>query len=250
MAIWGATISATGHAAAIGLAVWALPWLRADPDPGVPVVRVRLVDAAALDRPAAPERPEGPDRPTTSGTPPASPPPPTEATVPHDAPVAAPDLPEAPEAGLVGQFDPGAPLGLDAASPEVAPDVALPSFAARPPDPALEAAPRPEEPQDDEAEEVGPATVQAFGAEVLAAVERAKVFPRRARERGLFGTSWVALTVGPGSELTSARLVRSSGAKALDDAALAAVRNAELPPPPWGMPVAYDLGISFTLHGN
>lgn len=256
LAIWGATISATGHAAAIGLAVWALPWLSAGPDPGVPVVRVQLVDPAALDRPAVPDPPAAlidSGRPAVATqAPPASPePPPTDATVPHDAPVAAPELPEAPEAGLAGRFDPGAALGLDVprgdaadAAPAAAPDFALPSLAGRTADPA-----RPPEPEAAE-EEVGPATVQAFGAEVLAAVERAKVFPRRARERGLFGTSRVALTIGPGGELTSAHLVRSSGAKALDDAALAAVRNAELPAPPWGAPVAYDLGISFTLHGN
>lgn len=224
--VWGTAISGAGHAVVLGLAIWALPWLRARPGPVVPVVLVRLVDPAELLPPAPPPPPPlVPAAPVSTVRP--------EATVPH------PEIPEEipVEEGLAGRFDPAAPLGFQT-SGAVAPDPAVPM--------EPQAGETPPEPLP----EVEPAGVEAFGAAVLAAVQAAKVTPPIARQRGLFGTTRVSLRVGPAGEVVEVRVVQSSGAKALDDAALKAVRNARLPAPPWGAPVAYDLGISFTLRDN
>lgn len=227
MAIWGATISGAGHAAVIGLAVWALPWMRAGPDPGVAVMTVRLVDPSQLVR-AAPPPPDPPD-PKPQPAPPAALP--AEATVPH------PEVPpeEPPVQNLAGRFDPDAPLGFRRPAEEGVPEPSQPPAVA---DPSFVR----EEPDPDVARQV------EFKAAVSAAVEAAKVYPETARRRGLFGTTRVALLVGPEGEVAELRIVQPSGAKALDDAALAAVRNARLPAPPRGEAVACDLGISFTLR--
>lgn len=219
MAFWGTTISGAGHAAAIGLAVWALPWLRAGPDPGVPVVTVRLVEPADLVR-AEPEPPPAAEPPLPAPEPPV-PAPLREATVPHaEAPSEAP-----PAEDFAGRFDPDAPLGLQGQGE---------GSASAPP----------------AAEETTPEKpgIAQFVAEVAAAVERAKVYPETARRRGLFGTTRVALRIGPAGEVSEVRVIGPSGAKALDDAALAAVRNARMPVPPGEVAVSYDLGISFTLR--
>lgn len=257
---WGATISGAGHAAAIALALWALPWLRAGPDPGVPVVAVRLVAPSELSRSelSRPERlrPElpPPEPPAASAPAPTATRPGAvlrpEATVPHEeAPAEAPPVEGAPVEGFAGRFDPAAPLGIELADPgaEVpgaeAPGADVPGADGAVPEAGLwQDAAEPPEP--------GPSSVEAFGAALRAAVERAKVYPRAARERGLYGTTQVALQIGPAGEVVALRLLRSSGAKALDDAALAAVRAARLPAPPAGAPLAYDLGISFTRRDN
>lgn len=225
LVLWGAAISAAGHAAAIGLAVWALPWLRAGPDPGVPVMRVALVGPEALAPPAVAPAPVAP----AAVEPPATARP--EATVPHEeAPVAAPPVED-----LGGRFDPAAPLGFPLAGTDA--DRAPPPETVAPP------------PAEDGAE--APAvTAEGFRAALLAAVEDAKVYPRLARERGLFGTTEVAVTFWPDGALAGARVVRSSGSKALDEAALAAVHAARLPVPAPELPRAYNLGISFTLRDD
>jgi protein TonB len=257
---WGATISGAGHAAVLGLAVWALPWLRAGPDPGVPVLAVRLVDPSELLAPPLPPAPAVTPAPVPGVVAPevvARP----EATVPH--PEMPPEAP--PVEGLGERFDAAAPLGIGPAPEAVAPGAGrlapevgavvpdeqfgtglgsglgagsrfVPGASGRPPDVAGEAV------------EASPVSAEAYGAGVRAAVERAKVYPRAARERGLYGTAGVTFLVGPAGEVMALRLVRSSGAKALDDAALAAVRDARLPVPPAGVPLGYDLGISFTLR--
>jgi TonB family protein len=271
---WGATISGAGHAAVLGLAVWALPWLRAGPDPGVPVLAVRLVDPSELLAPPLPPAPAVTPAPVPGVVAPevvARP----EATVPH--PEMPPEAP--PVEGLGERFDAAAPLGIGPAPEAVAPEAGrlapeagavvpeeqfgtglgtgtatgtgtgtgfgsgfgagsgfVPGASGRPPDVAGEAV------------EASPVSAEAYGAGVRAAVERAKVYPRAARERGLYGTAGVTFLVGPAGEVMALRLVRSSGAKALDDAALAAVRDARLPVPPAGVPLGYDLGISFTLR--
>lgn len=245
----------------LALAVWALPWLRAGPDPGVPVLAVRLVEPSELLAPPPAPAPAVTPEPVPEVV--ARP----EATVPH--PEMPPEAP--PVEGLGERFDPVAPLGIGAAPEAVAPEPGslapeagavvpdeqfgtgfgsgtefgsglgagsrlVPGASGRPPDAAGEAV------------EASPVSAEAYGAGVRAAVERAKVYPRAARERGLFGTAGVTFLVGPAGEVMALRLVRSSGAKALDDAALAAVRDARLPVPPEGVPLGYDLGISFTLR--
>lgn len=212
---WGAPVSAAAHAAVIVLALWALPWLKARPDPGFAVMAVRLVGPEVLTPPMAPRE----------AAPPSNPPPVAarrEATVPHDN-----VPPEQPPVGsFAGRFDPDAALGLAARPTEPVAAPAPPVTDAEPPPPVLS---------------------RDFEAELRAAIERAKVYPRIARIRGLFGTTHVAVTISPDGRLINARVVRSSGSKALDDAALVSVRNATLPAPPPDAAATYDLGISFTL---
>ena len=224
----GAAISAAGHAAAIGLAVWALPWLRAGPDPGVPVMHVALVGPEALAPSPKPPAPVPPAPEPPSAPPPAAWP---DATVPHE------DIPVAPQpdAGFAGRFDPEAPFGF----PLPGTDAGAGAAGAGPAD---------LDPEAPDGAEATAATAEEFRQALLAAVESAKVYPRIARERGLFGTTEVAVTLGPDGALAGAGVVRSSGSKALDEAALAAVRAARLPVPAPELPRAYDLEISFTLH--
>lgn len=60
-------------------------------------------------------------------------------------------------------------------------------------------------------------------------LERGKVNPRT----GLVGTAVIRFTVGPNGEIISRRVVKSSGSKVLDDAAMASVeRAAPFPPIP------------------
>lgn len=255
MAFWGAPISAAGHAVVIGLALWGLPWLRARPEAPPPVMSVSLVTPDAFEHiargasaSAAPSpEPEPTPAPVSTDRP--------EATVPHpDAPpdVAMPDA--APPDSLAGDFDPAAPLGF----PTLSTDAPVPGRAPdSPPDkkpsrraPSAEASSL----QGDAGEDAASAGAFAdYGASVRAAVKRVQIYPKIARDRGLFGTARVTLTLAPDGRLESVRLVRSSGSKALDDASLAAVRNARMPMPPAGLASAdltYDLGLSFTLHDN
>lgn len=78
------------------------------------------------------------------------------------------------------------------------------------------------------------ATVQVFWSPVTTLVTPA-------------GATHVAIAISPDGTLINARVIRSSGSKALDDAALVSVRNATLPAPPPDAAATYDLGISFTL---
>lgn len=260
MSFWGAPISATGHAVVIGLALWGLPWLRARPEPPPPVMSVSLVtpeDFARIARGAS-APPAAVATPDPSRAPAAQPVVRLEATVPHpEAPPAEPLSavpPSVPET-FAGSFDPAAPLGIPALrrEPPVGQDdppedrtLPLPHRPA-----ASDGAEARRGAAGEDARTAG--AVAGYHAAVRAAVERARVYPKVARDRGLFGTARVTLTLAPSGHLESVRLTRSSGAKLLDDATLAAVRNARMPTPPPGLSPAdltYDLGISFTLNGN
>lgn len=63
-------------------------------------------------------------------------------------------------------------------------------------------------------------------AELSAALERAKTYPRIARERGIEGTVVVRFHVLPTGAVNSITVVRSSGAKVLDDASVRTVQRA------------------------
>ncbi|HWP34821.1 MAG TPA: energy transducer TonB, partial [Thermodesulfobacteriota bacterium] len=94
----------------------------------------------------------------------------------------------------------------------------------------------------------GGADVSGWPGDALAAVrarlEAAKRYPLDARLRGAEGTAEVAFTIGPGGRLERVRLVRSSGDRSLDAAALEAVRRGA-PYPAAGLtieaPIVFEL---------
>jgi protein TonB len=78
--------------------------------------------------------------------------------------------------------------------------------------------------------------VRDYANRVLAALNRAKP-----RGTGLRGTVRLSFSVGAGGEIESVRILKSSGNDALDGAAVAAVRRADLPAPPAGLSAAQRL---------
>jgi protein TonB len=102
-----------------------------------------------------------------------------------------------------------------------------------------------------------PAPAPARGAVELAAYRDAlfaKIsslvrYPEAARERGVTGVATVRFALDGAGAVTLADLTRSSGDRALDDEAVAAVRRAApLPAPPEGAPRAYSAPIRFELR--
>lgn len=76
---------------------------------------------------------------------------------------------------------------------------------------------------------------------VKAKINRVKMYPEDAEQRGRSGSAQVSFTVNAQGKVTDSRLRRSSGTISLDRAALAAVRNAQpLPAPP---PELLNLGV-------
>jgi len=76
------------------------------------------------------------------------------------------------------------------------------------------------------------------------ALERAKTYPRLARERGIEGTVLVRFHVLPSGEVDTVNVVKSSGAKVLDDASIRTVLRAAPVPFVEGwveVPMVYEL---------
>ena len=95
----------------------------------------------------------------------------------------------------------------------------------------------------------GEAQLAAYRDALLAKIWGAARYPEAARERGAIGVATVRFALDDAGEVTLADLARSSGDRALDDEALAAVRRASpLPPPPTGAPRAYSAPIRFELR--
>ncbi|MCI2393807.1 TonB family protein [Aliiroseovarius sediminis] len=85
-----------------------------------------------------------------------------------------------------------------------------------------------------------------WGGKVRAAIERRKRYPRGTRAEG---TVTLSLTVSPAGQVVSAGVVRSSGHAALDQAALAAIRTARIPPAPKGLgkgPHRFTVPVAFS----
>jgi protein TonB len=227
-ALWaGAALSGLAHAALVGLALVAPPWLRAHRERPVPVVTVALVTPAAFE--AALAALTRPDPAPAAKAPPVP-------TVP-EPPAAAPPVEAAPEAGETGAatpegalptlapaFDPESPLGLGpkpaadlpAHRPRARPGIGLPTGS-----PAAASATRAE-------------AVAAFEAAVRAAVLEAQAAAAPARGPG--GAVRLAVVVNREGRLLAARLVGSSGSAAVDRAAVEAARTALLPEVPEAMP--------------
>jgi protein TonB len=95
----------------------------------------------------------------------------------------------------------------------------------------------------------GAAELAAYRSALLAKIWGAARYPEAARERGATGVTTVRFALDGLGAVTLADLAQSSGDRALDDEALAAVRRASpLPPPPAGAPRAYSAPIRFELR--
>ncbi len=110
---------------------------------------------------------------------------------------------------------------------------------------------RPAAPAPPPAEDVA-APDRSYLATIRNLIERHKVYPDSARRRGDTGSVTVRFTVTPAGRVSDLLIERSSGSRALDDAAVRTVRRASpLPSPPGvtagGLPVR--LTISFQLRG-
>lgn len=89
----------------------------------------------------------------------------------------------------------------------------------------------------------------AYLAKVRAAIERNKVYPRRARQKRSEGRAGVEIRLDGQGNIVSARLASGSGDASLDGAAVEAARRAKSSgPPPEGTGTVLTVQIDFSLH--
>jgi protein TonB len=256
--IAGLFLSIVGHAGLIALALWGLPWLRVRPAPPSEAVAVSLVSPAELAALV-----EGAREPPPAPEPAPQPPPEPPRAAPAPAPLPPAETPEPPPPDLA-PFNPDAPLGI-----------VRPAETAPPPHPtALARATRPRPrpaPQDEAATRTaaapsgagqagaggaapvaaGTRALDAYQAAVRAAIERAQVMPRAARDRGISGTARLEVSLQRDGRLVRVRLATPSGSGVIDAAALAAARRAVMPPPPAGLAVQgfrFVVDVRFTTN--
>ena len=214
----GALLSALGHAGLLGLAAIGPPFLWAPKDHPVPVVSVTLLTVAELAD-MVPAPPPVPAAPVPAPIPSAA------RSVPMPPPlVAAPaEEPTPEETTLAPGFDAGAPLGLaEGAADGGAVFGAQPDLAT-----SLDASPE---------AGIDVETLRLdYAARVQKAVDRARVYPRVARDRGLEGRVLFQVVLSPDGRLLASQLLQSSGAMTLDRAALETVRKARFPAAPAGI---------------
>lgn len=91
---------------------------------------------------------------------------------------------------------------------------------------------------------------EAYKAALLAAIERHKAYPNRAKRRGIEGRARVAFRVMADGRVTDIRLTESSGSKLLDKAALSALRQVkDLPPLPAALQLSeWDLAVPIVFE--
>ncbi|MBA4348820.1 MAG: energy transducer TonB, partial [Thermodesulfovibrio sp.] len=71
-------------------------------------------------------------------------------------------------------------------------------------------------------------------------------YPHDAAERGIYGDLYIKFTIKKNGKLGAVELVRTSGHKSLDDAAIKALKDAE---PYWPLPDELDKeGLTITGH--
>ena len=97
----------------------------------------------------------------------------------------------------------------------------------------------------------GSAAISSYQAQVLAHLNRHRVYPPEARERGITGVARVQFALGRDGRVLSASLIGGSGERSIDSAALDMVRRASpFPPFPAGVsqprmdfaaPIRFDL---------
>lgn len=208
--------------------------------PTPPAILLDLSPAAppAPETEAAPERLDAPDIPAVAAPKMAAAPPPPPAPLPLDAPDPPEPLPE--------------PLAMPAPAvprpePRPAPKTPPPSQAARAPRTATpKAAPAPAAPRAAPGRQ-GTSSPEAWAPRVMAHLQRRMIYPPRALEGGVAGTAVVNIRLDETGKVQGARLVRSSGDRDLDAAALTAVRLASpLPKPPPGQ----ELEVTAPLRYN
>jgi protein TonB len=92
--------------------------------------------------------------------------------------------------------------------------------------------------------------VPTWKTHILALLERNKRYPEAAQSRHQQGVAQVFFSIDRQGRVINSRLVRSSGASALDDEALALLRRAEpFPPPPPELPGArVDLSVPIRFN--
>ena len=208
------------------------------PDPAAPAAP-EAADAASVTAPAPPTPPE--QAAAAGGVPAAPSPPQTIATPPEAEFVAAPPpqaIARPSEADFVVAAAPPRPEAKSRAAP--APPRATarlnPSSTAT----GARAASAPAR---------GVAALADYRNALLAKISGAVRYPEAARERGETGVATVRFALDGVGAVTLADLAKSSGDRALDDEALAAVRRASpLPAPPAGAPRAYSAPIRFELR--
>ncbi|SES38268.1 outer membrane transport energization protein TonB [Tranquillimonas rosea] len=87
-----------------------------------------------------------------------------------------------------------------------------------------------------------------WGGQIVRRIERNKRYPRAAR--GASGTATVRLSVNPNGQLVGLSLTRSTGNRALDQAALQAVRSGRFPAAPRGLTQSsYSFTLSMSFDG-
>jgi protein TonB len=217
--------------------------------PDVASATPTLADAANEAIPAPPATDEAP---AAAAAPPS---PPQVGAVPPESNLAA-----ASTAPRVEPKSPTAPPRAEAVPPEsdfggatAAPQMAPKSPAVRPPPPhagvGFKPASRPAAARPASAPARGVAGIADYRALLLAKISGATRYPEAARERGATGVATVHFALDGAGAVTLADLAQSSGDRALDDEALAAVRRASpLPAPPAGAPRAYSAPIRFELR--
>jgi protein TonB len=180
------------------------------------------------------------------------------APAPPLAPAQDPATDEAPAAAAVAAAAPqaeAAPPEADFAVPTAPPRLEPKPPAAPPTSPRATARPKPSSPATGARAASAPAPARgavelaAYRNALLAKISGAARYPEAARERGATGVATVRFALDGGGAVTLADLAQSSGDRALDDEALAAVRRASpLPPPPADAPRAYSAPIRFELR--
>ncbi|MGH8283976.1 MAG: energy transducer TonB [Gammaproteobacteria bacterium] len=151
------------------------------------------------------------------------PPPPVQKvaviTIPPNPPPPPPPPPKIPEPKLAP------PQALSEVPPIPTPIPTPNAVPPPPPQPPLQATPPPPQPA------VNMAAIRAsFFAELRAAIDAAKVYPHDALLSGTTGTVTVSFDYYNGS-VSNIHIVRSSGSRSLDRAAMDATRRAHYPPP-------------------
>jgi protein TonB len=245
--VWvGAAAAALAAHGAIAL----IAFRQQEPAAGLPTPPAILLDLAPLPAaPAAPQTQAAPDRLDAPEIPEAAAPELTAQTAPPapprleppepPEPLALPEAP-APRADLRPK-----PRPLRSAEPER--EARPPSQAARAPQAATpRRAPAPVAPRETAGRQ-GAASDEAWRSRIMAHLQRRMIYPPAALEAGVAGTAVVNIRLDTAGKVTGTKLVRSSGDRALDAAALTAVRLASpLPKPPPGQ----DLEVTAPLRYN
>ena len=216
----------------------------------------RTTDALDATPPTPAQTPDANAAPTLNADATANPTPPETADATDVAPAAPPTSPPTSDAApTIVASAPAAPPEADFAAAPAPPRVEL----KRPPPAArvvarLEPAARPASGRAAVSAAAPPpargaAELAAYRSALLAKIWGAARYPEAARERGATGVATVRFALDGAGAVTLADLTQSSGDRALDDEALAAVRRASpLPLPPAGAPRAYSAPIRFELR--